>query len=228
LATATVWEEARKVLAAVVWGESQRHYTYHTRKYEWRLDRRKKIERETDSLFVGNRVVLFRSRSAHALQEHGYASIRPDSFFYYAPDAAAFFSDAFLSQHCFNLHRDDDYPDLIGLQFEPIRGRELPDVGGVLWLDEPTAALRRLELRYANLGSRLLERHAEGRVDFDRLPNGPWFVSGWWIRVPLVAPAPLDISSLQHRPREVLQGFDVDGGEVLLVTDWNRVVIWER
>jgi hypothetical protein len=30
-ATAIVWEEARKVLAAVAWGESQRHFTYHTR-----------------------------------------------------------------------------------------------------------------------------------------------------------------------------------------------------
>jgi len=228
LATATVWEEARKVLAAVVWGESQRYFTYHTRRYERRLDRRKRVERETDSLFIGNRVVLFRSRPARDLQEYGYAVIRPDSFFYYAPDAAAFFSDAFLSQHCFNLQRDDDHPDLIGLQFEPVRGRELPDVGGVLWLDEANAALRHLELRYTHLGSRLMERHAEGRVEFDRLPSGPWFVSAWWIRMPVVSQAPPDISSMQLRPREVLLGYDEDGGEVRLVVDHNRVVVYDR
>jgi hypothetical protein len=48
--------------------------------------------------------------------------IRPDLFFYYAPDAATFFSDAFLSQHCFNLQRGDEHPGLIGLRFEPIWG----------------------------------------------------------------------------------------------------------
>jgi hypothetical protein len=228
LATATVWEEARKVLAAVVWGESQRFFTYHTRKYSRRLNRWQSVERETDSLFIGNRVVLFRSRAAQELQEHGYAVIRPDSFFYYAPDAATFFSDAFLSQHCFNLHRDDEHPGLIGLRFEPIRGRTIPDVQGVLWLDEGSAELRFLELRYTNLGSRLLDEHAEGMVEFDRLPGGPWFVSGWWIRMPIISRAPPDLWLGQLWPRDVLIGYDEDGGEVQLVVDDNRVVVFDR
>jgi hypothetical protein len=36
------------------------------------------------------------------------------------------------------------------------------------------------------------------------------------------------MSSLQYRPREVLLGFDEEGGEVLRAVDWNRVVVFER
>jgi hypothetical protein len=97
-----------------------------------------------------------------------------------------------------------------------------------LWLDEATAELRHLDLRYTNLGSRLLERQAQGRVEFNRLPGGPWFVSSSMIQMPMVSLAPPDISSMEHRPREVLRGFDEDGGEVLQVLDSHRVVVWER
>jgi hypothetical protein len=225
LATATVWEEARKVLAAVAWGESQRLFIYHTSTYQRWLDRRARVVQEADSMHLGDRVVLFRSLPARELQEHGYASIRPDSFVYYVPDAATFFSDEFLSHHCFSLQRNHDYPDMIGLAFEPITARDVPDVHGVLWLDESSAELRQMDVKYQNLGSQQLERHAEGRVVFDRLPGGPWFVSEWWIRMPLLS---FSLPALAYRPIETLAGFKEDGGRVLLVKDWNRVVVWER
>jgi hypothetical protein len=204
LATATVWEEARKVLAAVAWGESQRLFIYHTSTYERWLDRRGRVVRETDSLHLGDRVVLFRSLPARELQEHGYASIRADSFIYYVPDAATFFSDEFLSHHCFSLERSRDYPEMVGLAFEPVGAREVPDVHGILWIDETSSELRRMDVKYTNLGSQSLERHAEGRVVFDRLPGGPWFVSAWWIRMPLLS---FSLPALAYRPIEVLAGF---------------------
>ena len=62
-------------------------------------------------------------------------------------------ADAFLDTHCFGLREGEDgEEDMIGLVFRPVEGREVPEIGGVLWLDAETSELERLEFAYLNLG----------------------------------------------------------------------------
>ena len=45
---------------------------------------------------------------------------------YWAPDAAVLLSDEFLDTHCFHVTRNERRaPGLIGLAFQPVRGRNL-------------------------------------------------------------------------------------------------------
>ena len=219
--TATVWEEARKAFRGVAWGESNRALTYEVRYFNRYFQATGRQNHEQTSIVQRARVMPYRSPSASQLQENGYAveiGESEDSSEYYAPDAEAFFSDTFLQHHCFRLHRDDDFVGLVGLQFEPTRGRDVPDVEGTLWLDEQTAELRRLVLRYTGLRSSIRRRHARAEVEFAHLANGTWFVQRWMFRMPIVR---IDRSRV-FRPstrQEQLYGFKEEGSDVLRVLD---------
>ncbi len=213
LGTALVWEEARKLLAAVAWSQAQMRFSYDTRTYERRLGGMMRVLAETETLQPGLPAPPYRSVPADVRQQHGYAFVSRDSVTFYAPDAEEFFSEDFLARHCFNLTERDDPPGLIGLEFEPVRGSELSDVRGVFWLEAAASEIRWLELRYTHVRPPVYEREARGRVEFDQIQGGPWFVSRWWIRVPrLSAPHPLDGPN-----RWVKDGYYEVGGEVLRV-----------
>jgi hypothetical protein len=217
LGTALVWEEARKLLAAVAWGQSQMRFSYDTRTYERRLGGMMRVLAETEQLQSGLRAPPYRSVPADVRQQHGYAFVSRDSVTFYAPDAEEFFSDEFLVRHCFNLTEGDDRLGLIGLEFEPVRGSELSDVRGVFWLEAAVSEIRWLELRYTRVRPLVYEREARGRVEFDQIQGGPWFVSRWWIRVPrLRAPHPL-VGRFPNR--WIKDGYYEVGGEVLRVFD---------
>jgi hypothetical protein len=227
--TATVWEEARKAFVGVVLGNSQQTVTYQTRHFIRYYDADGVQNHEQGSTVREARVVPYRSPSASQLQTNGYVierGEREDSSEFYAPDAEAFYSETFLQNHCFELHRDEDHPGLVGLVFEPTRGRNVPDVEGTLWLDEETAELRRLELRYTGLRSLVRRQHARATVEFAHLANGSWFVQEWMFRMPMVrfnrswVPA-----SRWHR--EQLYGFKEEGSEVLRVVDRQGEVLFD-
>jgi len=74
----------------------------------------------------------------------------------------------------------------VGLAFEPVPGRHLTDVKGVLWLDQETAALRFLEYSYTELDVDFSTEHFGGRLEFEQLPTGAWIIRNWWIRGPIV------------------------------------------
>jgi len=123
---------------------------------------------------------------------------------YYSPDAAVFFSDAFLDTHCFSVegHRSDS--TLVGLRFEPVRKRKLPDINGVLWLDRASSELRRLEYAYTGLEGWVPVQLIGGWIDFRRLPNGAPLIVAWQIRAPI---------PLQAGQRRKLYGFkEREGG----------------
>jgi hypothetical protein len=72
------------------------------------------------------------SPDAASLARDGYVQRRPDGTWYYAPDARALLSDAFVGTHCFHLQRDAVSGDsLIGIAFQPVRRRPPPDIRGV-------------------------------------------------------------------------------------------------
>ncbi len=110
---------------------------------------------------------------------------------YYGPDAAVFFSDGFLQTHCFRLVRSPPKsPPLLGLGYEPIRGRPVPDIEGVLWLDPKTTALRRLEYHYSGLWDWVPKHGTGGAIDFGLLRTGQVVITGWEIRAPVARTIP--------------------------------------
>src|SRR5690606_981255 len=85
------------------------------------------------------------------LADHGFVRDMDGTVIFYAPDAEVLLSDAFLNTHCFGLRETTAQgEDRVGLTFEPVPGRRVPDVRGVLWLDTEGARLRSIEYQYVN------------------------------------------------------------------------------
>ena len=219
--TAILWEEARKALAGASWTASQTQYRYNTVRYERDLDvSRRRISAEQTRSRSGYSVAPFASIGAEELASGGYAVVDDDNTYtYYAPDANILRDDSFLSTHCFRVVRDTrGHPGLVGLAFEPVRGRRLTDVKGTLWIDEQSSELRSLEFSYTNLPYDLYDERIGGTVEFMPLPSGEWIVHRWQIRMPYVV-IRMVRGSLGTERRTELQGFRDSGGEIMDVTD---------
>jgi hypothetical protein len=124
---------------------------------------------------------------------------------YFGPDETVLLSPSFARTHCFRLVRERAAPGMIGVAFEPMRGRGMADIVGVAWLDERTSELRRIVFRYVNAG--FISRYGGGgETNFRRLPSGAWLISSWHLRVPNLA-----MQRGTIRP----DGFQENGGGVL-------------
>lgn len=191
LATATVWEEARKALESATWTSEREMYQFAWMRFERSLDERgRRVLREQRSHSRQFTSQPFKAADPAKLAATGFVeTLRSGEWQYYAPDAAVMLSGPFLDTHCFRLERrEQDGVRQIGLAFEPISGRRLTDVEGVLWLDQATARLRSLEYRYVNLLRELGDDHdAGGELAFIELPNGTWIVKEWRIRMPRIS-----------------------------------------
>lgn len=198
-ATAQVWEEVRKALAAEAWTREAGLYRYTLLRFERRLDREAENVISDFSQLSDPRDAAFASVAIETLAERGFVQAEGDSMsVYYAPDAEALLSDPFLDTHCFGI--TDEAEGLIGLTFEPIQGRRIPDIVGVLWLDETTAELDRLVFQYVNLLQSNEIGEPDGEVYFARLPNGAWIVRQWRIRMPVLdAVTPWRVVRLGYR-----------------------------
>lgn len=183
--TATVWEEARKALAATAMLEGSGAYEFVSR-----VDRREVRLRGTDVMSHHAWVrpstgSAFVTLPAEMLVDGGYVQPDADSLILYGIGAAVVLSDLFRQRHCFGLR--DGGAERVGLEFVPIRTSGRPDVRGVLWLDRATAELRTLEFTYTGLGFRGPVDRLGGELEFRRLPSGAWIVSRWVIRGPLLS-----------------------------------------
>lgn len=124
---------------------------------------------------------------------------------YFGPDETVLLSPGFARTHCFRLVRERARPGLIGVSFEPVRGRRVADIAGVVWLDESTGELRRIVFRYVNAG--LISRYGGGgETRFRRLPSGAWLISYWHLRGP---------NLVMRRGTIRPDGFQEHGGGVL-------------
>ncbi len=188
-ALSVVWEEARKALETAVWAEGQSQLTFDLAEYERTLEPRSLAVREAQTQSRRHvRLPPFESLPASTLMAAGFATVGPDSSVFYAPDATVLLSQEFRNAYCFGLRRNvEGEGDLIGITFEPQRRRSEIDIEGVLWLNQETGDLNRVELSYRNLAlPRGADRRAIGAsLIFDRLPNGPFFVRDWWIQFPI-------------------------------------------
>jgi len=218
-ATATVWEEARKALEAAAWTQESGQYRYTLLRTERYLDESgETILRENRELARGYAQAPYLSVPAQVLADSGYVRQLPDdSLFYSAPDAEVLLSDAFADTHCLHLVSGDG--GLVGLAFEPVESRRLPDIQGVLWIDALTAMLERLEFRYVNLTDGQAAGDSGGEVVFWPLPAGTWIVRDWHIR------APLHEVLGSGRLRRI--GYWEVGGRVLRVVDPSGAVVWD-
>jgi hypothetical protein len=187
LATATLWEEARKALNATAFAQHQRLFRYDLVRWERDLDPVSLAVRADQRVHDSGVYHLpFVSAPPAELAREGFVRQAPgDTLIYYAPDADVLLSDEFLDGHCFRVAENGSDPALVGLEFQPAGGRRVADVRGVLWLERGTARLRRLEYTYANGPDVSRLPGVGGTVDFTSVPDGPWIVSRWSIRMPI-------------------------------------------
>ncbi len=189
-AMARLWDEARKALEVTRWGEQERVFRFRAVEFDRVVDARtgeisELVERPRAGVSSSS---MYRSIPADSLAHGGYVRQADDgSVDYYAPDAEVLLSDSFLDTHCFTIRAPPARErELIGLGFEPLPGRTVAEVEGVLWLERGSAELRRLDFTYRGLPFGHGDwAQAGGRVDFTRLPAGVWIVERWVIRMPL-------------------------------------------
>jgi hypothetical protein len=190
--TARLWDEARKALEVARWSEAQQALRFQIVEHVRELDARtlEVLEQSESGRWGLYGDSPYRSIPAEDLARHGYVRQRGDGTWdYFAPDADVLLSESFLDTHCFRVvPASPGGAGLVGLGFEPVPERELPDLDGVLWLDEATAELRRLDFTYTGSTFREGPWHPPGgRVEFERLATGMWIVRRWHIRMPLQA-----------------------------------------
>jgi len=237
LATATVWEEAKKALAAVAWTQRQQQLLRVTiRSFERQLDLGFTIKSESTVVKSGYTNRPFHARTPEDLATQGYIQLTPDTtYLFFAPDAAVLFSDPFLNTHCLRVEPGGTaHPGRIGLAFEPARKRSVPDIKGTMWLEEKSAELETVEFHYVNGNLPGSTERAGGRVDFQRLNGGAWVVNYFSIRMPQFGYVEQnDVSDLNvsmgnrrtvgtsggHETRVEVVAFREEGGEVLDVFD---------
>jgi hypothetical protein len=224
VATAVVWEEARKALAAAEWTQERGMYRFAWTRFLRELGADgSRVLREQRSVRSELGARPFVSVAPEVLARDGFVHDRGDSIVYAAPDARVLLSDEFLDTHCFTLEeRTEGGEQLLGLRFEPLRGRRLPDVEGVLWLGRQTLRLRSVEYRYVNLPWDVGRHDAGGEVFFRGLPNGTWIVNEWTIRM-------LRLGETRRPTGEVLGhsvlGYMAEGSVVNLVATTDGEVV---
>lgn len=186
--TARLWEEARKALEIIDWTESEAALRFriveHVRELDARSLRVASIREQARGGWYSESP--YRSIPIDELETEGYIQPAPGGQWdHFGPDAEVLLSQPFLETHCFRVAESGE-PDLVGLAFEPVRGRTHPEIEGVIWLDRGTAELRRVDFTYVNSPY----PHGEwdqvgGRVEFERLATGMWVVRRWYVRMPL-------------------------------------------
>lgn len=222
--TASLWEDARAALTATVLTSKTPItglITRFTRDRDPGDGRILVSDHKSASGDIGNPFV---SIPVELLSKEGYVVPRDDgSTDYYAPDANALLSDEFLQDHCFRfVPGGETRVRQVGLGFEPVKGRKVADIKGVLWLDAATAELQDIEFTYSEIPGLRRQRDFGGQVRFARLTDGRWIVSAWVIRMPVLAEyrrqaqaLPGDLRAYANR-QVVVRAVREEGGTVLV------------
>jgi hypothetical protein len=207
---AALWEEIRNALTANVLTQRQNTVPLHVRQFVREVNLGRRILRQWTYRSTIRRGNAFISVSPTELASIGFVHTAGDSVDYAAPDAALLLSDEFVGTHCFRVVRGDS--GLVGLAFEPVPGRKVPDVNGTMWVDQSTSELKYLEYDYTGLPDLLERARLGGRVEFERLPVGAWIVSYWHIRMPTLDSTMVRGTGSTQQAVTRLVGFRDQGG----------------
>ncbi len=236
---ALLWDEARKSLR-LSGASAGDLLSFRTNRSRWFVDPYAHIsdQRAWEAFDEGRWPIT--SLAPESLAVAGFVQPQDTTLgpVYYGPDAAVFFSDGFLRTHCFRLVAPPgDAPGMLGLGFEPVKGRAVPDIEGVLWLDRKTSALHRMEYRYTGLWSWVPPGRAGGSIEFALLSTGQLVLTGWELRAPMASTQPYAPTDRRRdestRPffggqKVLLHGFKVEVGSVQEVLGPDRRVLWRR
>jgi hypothetical protein len=215
-----VWEQARTMLGLVEAGASG-DLEFRVLIRDRTLDQwERPLGRETTHMSQGAGSWPVSSLPPDSLTQYGFIQ-GGDPLggpIYYGPDVAVFFSEAFLGSHCFRLlPAPTGEADLIGLSFEPLPGRKVADIEGVLWVHRRDG-LTRLEYRYAPSPEWMRKGKAGGILRFDRVSNGRPIITEWSIQAPIPRIG---------ESRTALYGFKQTIGEVEEVRSGDTL-LWRR
>ena len=218
-ATAILMEEARKAFALTQETLTGPSVRFRTSSYLRKLSPDGVVLEETTAANAPLHDWPIESAPADTLARWGF--VRPPTQLqsaaglgptYYGPDGAVLFSPWFLGSHCYEVTRDPGDSLLVGLEFRPAGGNSQPGIEGILWIDQASLALDRLEYHYVHLPSWVPQASTGGQLEFSQLPVGGWVVRRWWMRAPIE-----ERSTGTGKTR--LAGFQESGGSVVEVVD---------
>ena len=237
---ALLWDEARTALGLLGAGSTEEMLEFQSTLTRRMVDPGDHLVSENTLSAFGRGAWPIASQPAESLAQFGFVQAR-DSVMgpvYFGPDVSVFFSDAFLRTHCFRLVPPaTTEPGLLGLGFEPVKGRRVADIEGVLWLDRERNLLRRLEYHYTGLWTWVPRGSTGGQLDFSLLPGGAPILTGWTIRAPVARiedwPEGARVRDESTRPffgpgKVVLHGFREELGRVREVHKAGGNVLWRR
>jgi hypothetical protein len=218
-AISTLWNEARKALEIAQYTERNELYGFRIRRHRRVLEPQTlRVQQDSTRLWetVGS-TSPFQSPSIERLFSVGFVEVGDQGAEFHAPDAAVLLSDEFLDAHCLRLAADSPlHPELIGLAFEPAGRAGPPMLRGTLWLNRESFRLSHLEFGYARSDLAAIGGgRVGGRVEFESLPSGAWFVRRWWIRMPEVQQQYQAWRQAGQRQENVLVAISEVGGEIV-------------
>ena len=218
-AAASLWDEVKKALAATELTMTGRQFRFRSVAVERELDRLGSAVRDTTYPSLGFSTWPFAALDPELLSDRGFVQGDAGGPVFYGPDAQVLVSDAFLDDHCFRVLAPSEGNGWIGLAFEPVAGRDVPEVDGVLWIDSATVALQSLTWAYRNLSRWAREGRPGGEVHFAQLPTGAWYIRRWMLRAPIaqvyVGRPDTAFYGVKWRQEEVVEVFTADGKPIV-------------
>jgi hypothetical protein len=203
----SLWDEARTALTAARISLRDKLFEGQLTRYTRGLDPRNlRVLEESYAEQQGLMDRPFVSPSGDSLSKMGYRRTVDSYEYYYAPDADVLVSAAFRRDHCFSVVEGSrDRSGMVGIAFEPVASRTLPDVAGTLWLDGRTFELRLVEFRYTQLEPFQGSDRVGGEVHFGRLDSGAWVTSRFFLRIPQFARPVAPVDNYTRTPSVVVR-----------------------
>jgi hypothetical protein len=137
---------------------------------------------------------------------------------YFAPDERSLLHESFIAQHCLTLAEPPRGAEsLTGISFRAAPDRLRPDISGVFWLHRDSLLLQAIDYKFSGLQQFAMHESLGGRMEFDRLPSGEWYIARWSIRMPVMTLCRGRglLGFLMPRNRPCLQSIVEAAGEVL-------------
>ena len=176
-----------------------------------------KVIREQRDTVLREGFSPFRTISPELIARDGYVRMAQSVTTYLAPNEAVLLDEKFIATHCFFYEaKDPDSRSNVGLGFQTTPGHEAIDIDGVFWIDSNSRELRKIRYNYSKLPIAKSSQHLGGELHFGKHPEGTFYLTKWWVRMPPVsAPNTLALRLVRGQPGSLIE----QGGEVFAVRE---------